>query len=83
MWQVIGRPDVLIFLDVSYPVAQARRWMSWKPEDLAEQQRRLAHARAHCDLYVATDGLEIEAVREQVLAFLAQRPKAPSGRLDT
>jgi deoxyadenosine/deoxycytidine kinase len=83
MWQVIGRADVLIYLDVTYPVAQARRWMNWRPADLAEQQRRLAHARAHCDLYVATDDLDIAAVRERVLAFLAEAHRAPGSRLDT
>lgn len=72
MWQVIGRADVLVFLDVSYPVAQERRWMNWQPADMEEQQRRLAHARQHCQLYVATDGLSILAVRERVLAFLAE-----------
>jgi hypothetical protein len=83
MWQVIGRPDVLVYLDVSYPVSQARRWMNWGPEDMAEQKRRLAHAREHCDLYVETDALDVETVRQRVLAFLAQRREAPGGRLDT
>jgi deoxyadenosine/deoxycytidine kinase len=74
MWQVVGQPDILVFLDVSYPVAQQRRWMDWQPADMDEQQRRLAHARQHCHLYVATDPLSIDAVREQVLAFLARHP---------
>jgi deoxyadenosine/deoxycytidine kinase len=79
MWQVIARPDVLIYLDVSYPVAQARRWMDWRPEDLEEQRRRLAHAREHCDLYLATDALAIEAVCERVLAFLAEAGSTMGG----
>jgi cytidylate kinase len=70
MWQIIAQPDVLIFLDVSYDAAQRRRWMSWKPEDLEEQRRRLRHAREHCDLYLHTDPLTPEQVLEQVLGFL-------------
>ena len=70
MWQVIGQPDMLVFLDVSYPVAQQRRWMNWTADDLAEQQRRLRHAREHCDLYVRTDGLTPEQVLGRVLEFL-------------
>lgn len=78
MWQVIGHVQVLIFLDVSYPVAQARRPLDWQPADWEEQQRRLGHAREHADLYLHTDNLSIEAVQEQVLAFLAeQAPPRP------
>jgi thymidylate kinase len=73
MWQQIGRPDVLIYLDVSFDVAQARRRLDWQPKDLAEQKRRLAHARDHADLIVETDGLSIEAVRERVLLYLESR----------
>ena len=70
MWQVIGKPDYLVFLDVSYEVAQSRRWLTWQPGDLEEQQRRLVHARAHCQVYVDTDRLSVEAVRQRVLAAL-------------
>jgi hypothetical protein len=72
MWQSVGHAEVLIYLDVSFPVAQSRRHLDWQPADLEEQQRRLAHARRHADLYLHTDALTIEAVRDQVLAFLAR-----------
>jgi chloramphenicol 3-O-phosphotransferase len=42
------------------------------PARLAEQHSRLAHARAHCDLYLDTSHLAPTAVLEQVLAFLNQ-----------
>ena len=71
MWQVIGQAEVLIFLDISYSIAQQRRWMNWGPEDLAEEHRRLRHAREHCDLYLNTDDLTQEQVLEHVLALLA------------
>jgi len=70
MWQIIGQADVLIYLDVSYPVAQQRRWMNWQPADLDEQNRRLRHAREHCDLFVETDSLTVAEVREIILKFL-------------
>ena len=76
MWQIITRPDQLIYLDVSYPVAQERRRMDWTPADLEEQHRRLQHARAHCHLYLPTDGLTPDQVLDQTLAFLqAPRPR--------
>ena len=70
MWQVVGKADLLIFLDVSHDVAQRRRWMDWQPADLEEQQHRLRHARAHCHLYLLTDPLPANEVLGRVLAFL-------------
>lgn len=70
MWQVIAKADVLIFLDVSFDVAQQRRWMDWKPADLEEEHRRLKHAREHCDLFVQTDALSAEQVLQRVLSVL-------------
>ncbi len=73
MWQRIAKPDALIYLDVSYEVAYQRRRISWGPERLAEQARRLAHARQHCDLCIETDDLSEEEVRARVFDFLAGR----------
>ena len=75
MWQRFARPDVLIYLDVSYEVACQRRALHWRPEDLAEQVERLSHARQHCDLYLHTDDLDIEQVLAQVVAFLEEWQK--------
>jgi hypothetical protein len=71
MWQRFVRPDVLIYLDVSYETARQRRRISWGPEWLAVQRRRLAHARQHCDLYIPTDHQMAEAILAQVLDFLS------------
>jgi cytidylate kinase len=70
MWKVIGKADVLIYLDVSFEVAQLRRWMDWKPADLEEQGRRLRDAREHCDLYLQTDRLSAAEVLGRVLRLL-------------
>jgi ABC-type glutathione transport system ATPase component len=71
MWQIIGKAEVLVYLDVSFSVAQQRRWMDWQPADLEEQGRRLRHAREHCDLYLQTDALRAEDVLERVLTYVS------------
>jgi ABC-type cobalamin/Fe3+-siderophores transport system ATPase subunit len=78
MWQAITGPDLLIYLDVSYPVAQQRRWMNWMPADLEEQHYRLRHARAHCNLYMPTDDLTRAQVLDRALAFVASQPGLPA-----
>jgi deoxyadenosine/deoxycytidine kinase len=72
MWKRITNPDVLIFLDVTYPLSVQRRQLNWTEADWAEQQRRLAHAREHADLYIQTDDLSIEQVLEIVIAFVGK-----------
>lgn len=73
MWQRITKPDILIFLDVSFPVSQQRRPLNWKVSDFEEQQKRLAHARLHADLMVNTDDLSINKILKIVLDFLNEK----------
>ena len=70
MWKRISNPDVLIFLDASFPVSTARRKLNWNESDHAEQLRRLAHAREHADLIVETDSLSPDEIASRVLDFL-------------
>ena len=71
MWQRLARPDVLVYLDVDYEtIMQRRPGFNFRPDDLAEQSRRLAHAREHCDLYLDTSELTTAEVRERTLDFL-------------
>jgi deoxyadenosine/deoxycytidine kinase len=72
MWQRITRPDVLIYLDVSYEEAQRRRPQACSAADYAEQVHRLRHAREHADLVLDTDYLTPDEVEVQVLAFLSE-----------
>jgi deoxyadenosine/deoxycytidine kinase len=72
MWQRLTHPDLLIFLQASYPVSTARRKLNWLERDHLEQERRLAHAYEHADLVVNTDPLTADQVREEVLAFLGK-----------
>jgi len=70
MWKRITNPDILIFIDASYPVTLKRRQFNWTEEDWAEQQRRLRHAREYADLYINTDDLSIAQVLNMVIAFI-------------
>jgi hypothetical protein len=72
MWQHIAHPDLLIFLDASYPETVRRRQLNWTLSEYEEQHRRLAHARAHADLFIFTDGLTPDQIVSQVLDFLHQ-----------
>jgi hypothetical protein len=70
MWQVISRPDVLIYLDASEEVVYRRGQRHYVTGCVEEQRRRLAHARAHCDLYIMTDDLTESQVLDKVREFL-------------
>ncbi len=73
MWRRITNPDILIYLNVSYPVTLARRTFDWREQDYAEQLERLAHARQHADLVIDTDELTPQQVLSCVLEFLQNR----------
>jgi hypothetical protein len=68
---------MLIFLDVSYPVSLRRKNLGWTLEEYQEQQRRLAHARAHADYYLMTDDLTPGQVAQKVIEFLIQAGVLP------
>lgn len=64
-------PDLLIMLDAQWETTRQRRPdISYGPERLAEQRERLRYAREDCDLYLATDGLTVDQVREQAVALI-------------
>ena len=71
MWNRLTQPDVLIYLDVSYPVSLERRHMNWNYREYQEQVDRLRDARRKANLYINTDPLSPEQVLEQVLNFLS------------
>jgi hypothetical protein len=73
MWQRLVDPDVLIFLDASYPETIRRRQLDWTLEEYQEQHRRLAHARQNAHLYIFTDNLTPQGVLSEVLDYLKQR----------
>jgi shikimate kinase len=79
MWQVISRPDVLVYLDASEEVIVGRGRRQYVPGLVEDQRRRLSHARTHCDLYVQSDHLTEAQVLALVAEFLAEyRPRKPA-----
>lgn len=70
MWQRITKPDILIFLEASFPVSTARRRLNWQKQDHEEQYRRLAHARQHAHVVIDTDDLTPEQVLQKALEYL-------------
>jgi deoxyadenosine/deoxycytidine kinase len=77
MWQIITKPDYLIFLDTSFRESIRRRNLNWTMEEYLEQHRRLAHARQHADLYIDTDLLNPDQVLHTVVSFLAEHAIYP------
>lgn len=73
MWQRIIHPDLLIFLDASYPATIQRRQLNWTQAEYDEQQHRLAHARIHASFYLMTDDYSPAEVIQQVADFLKQQ----------
>lgn len=70
MWQIIAKPDVLIYLNSSFATSTMRRKLDWREKDYEEQLRRLAHAREHANLIIETDTLTADEVLQKVLDFL-------------
>ena len=73
MWQRLSRPQFLIYLDASLETVRQRGPIDYDQAYMQEQNRRLAHARAHCDLYIATDTLTPSQVLECVVDALSAR----------
>ena len=74
MWQIISKPDVLIFLHASFPICTARRKLDWLERDYEEQLRRLSHAREHADIMIDTDNLTPNQILQIVLDYLRASP---------
>lgn len=74
MWKRLTNPDVLIFLQASFPIIRQRcsNIIHWSDAVYEEQQRRLSHALAHANLIIDTDNLQIQDVLEKTLAFIGE-----------
>jgi cytidylate kinase len=75
MWQRLTNPDVLVFLDASYPSTTRRRKLDWSEADWQEQQQRLRHARENANLYLDTDALSAEEVLRSVVEWVEKNKK--------
>ena len=72
MWHRLVNPDVLIYLQVSYPQTLLRKPFRWREKEYQEQIQRLRHANEHADLHVDTDNISPNSVLEIVLNFLEE-----------
>lgn len=70
MWQIISKPDILIYLQSSFETSTARRKLDWQAKDYEEQLRRLAHAREHAHIVIQTDDLTPNDILQKVLDLL-------------
>jgi deoxyadenosine/deoxycytidine kinase len=68
-------PDAVIYLDASFAAIKKRRDIDWDERFLAEEQARLADARAACDLYIKTDNLNADQVFRRVRRWLEKRER--------
>ena len=70
MWQIITKPDVLIYLNSSFSTSTTRRKLNWREKDYREELRRLAHARDHANIFIDTDDVTPDAILQKALDFL-------------
>ncbi len=73
MWRLLTRPEVLIYLDASLAVVQARRHPPLPRFLYQAQVDRLAHARQHAHLVIDTDQRSPEEVAELALTGLVRQ----------
>lgn len=72
MWQIISKPDLLIYLHSSFETSTQRRKLIWQEKDYQEQLRRLTHARDHAHLIIDTDDQTPEQILQLALDFLKE-----------
>lgn len=73
MWQVITKPDLLIFLECSFENCTQRRQLNWTRTNYEDQQNRLSHARQHANLIIDTNVHSQAEVFEIALKFLEKQ----------
>ena len=74
MWEKIGKPDILTFLDASYATTLKRSSLSWTEKEYQVQLDRLAHAREKSDLIIDTNDLSREEVFLEAFDYLIKWP---------
>lgn len=72
LWQRLHPgSNILVMLDAQFETTKQRRpTISYGPERLEDQRERLKNARELCDLYLPTDGLDIDKVRQAVIDWV-------------
>ena len=63
----------LVMIDATLDTVKKRRVVYWGQNRIDTQHKRLADAKAHADLYIQTDALDAEAVKQKVIDFLKNK----------
>ena len=70
MWEILTKPDVLIYVDASFESCTERKQLNWAMKDYERQIERLTHARQHCDIFLDTEGISAQEALERALEAL-------------
>lgn len=72
MWQRLSKPDILIFLAVSYEKTLERKNLNWTRGEYEIQLMRLQHANEHAHIHINTDQLDPQQLAKQGIEALNQ-----------
>ncbi len=70
MWKQLTNPDILVYLQVSYPETIKRRNLNWTRAEYDEQLNRISNAREYADIIIETDSLTSEEVLNETVTKL-------------
>lgn len=70
MWKKIANPDVLIYLEASYPTTLERSTLNWSQAEYDQQIIRLEHAYQNADLIIDTNNRSPGEVLKAALKFI-------------
>lgn len=70
MWEKIGNPDLLVYLDVSFETTVKRGKTNWTIKDYLIQVDRLENARQSADLRIDTNNKSPQIILDQVLRYV-------------
>ena len=75
MWQLITRPDILIYLNASFAFSTARAKLNWQKKDHSEQLKRLSHAHflRACDVLKIVCDREFDMIDTRSIQFIQDR----------
>lgn len=72
MWQLMTNPDLLVYLQVSYPETLKRKSFDFSLKEYNEQLIRLEHAKYHADINIDTTNLGPDEVFDKVIILLME-----------
>ena len=67
MWKQLTNPDILVYLQVSYPETIKRRNLNWTRAEYDEQLNRISNAMENADIIIETDSLTSEEVLHETV----------------